>query len=69
MTVSVLRMNALQYFARHPHGVSWFERGSPSKAMIDLMIRKGEVEKVQPPGGVGMVRFKLTAIGRARLGL
>lgn len=70
MTISPSRRKALEYFARFPSGTKWIDVVlGPSASMRRRMIREGELELLPPPGGIGMLTYKLTAIGRARLGL
>ncbi len=63
------RIEALRYFAPHPNGVAWLGRDGPTRQMLQACVRDGFIEVVKPPGGVGMIRWKLSAIGRARLGI
>lgn len=67
--MSPSRRKALQYFAKLPNGASWLDENGPSRAMLRRMVAEGQLEVIHPPGGVGMIRWKLSAIGRARLGI
>ena len=67
--MSPSRRKALEYFGRFPAGTKWLDRLGPSQAMIRRMRKDGELEMVPPVGGVGMMTYKLTAIGRTRIGL
>lgn len=67
--VTLARYNALQWFVDHeelgPDGV--FSRKPPSTRMRRLMANQGEVVR-QPVGQFEYQNWRLTPIGRAKLG-